>query len=166
MNRSHNASNVSIGPGAHHPYNPYGIPPYGAQHAPYLEPGLSDHHAGPAAHSNDQIMRMLKQILNQQQGGTGEGSSKDVDGESEIREDDNDTALARKEGFGESKDKKNELREKTRRAERRGSLSSNSSGSGYEDEDAQFPNPWARFRHALREPFAEFLGTSKLRFYA
>lgn len=167
---SRNPSQVNlVGPGAHHPYNPYGIPAFnplgpGAGHnLPYLEPGYaggSHHHAASTGQSNEEIMHMLKQILKQQQGDkSGEGSSKDMfDGENEIREDEGDGALARKEGFGEEKNKK----ERTRRAERRGSLSSGSSGSEeFEDEDSMFPNPWSRFRHALREPFAEFLGTSK-----
>lgn len=164
-NRSHNASQVSlVGPGAHHPpYYPYGPPlPLERPHSHHhRDPGLPETSYG-GAENNDQIMRMLRQILNQQQGKpSSEGSSRDVD--IEVRDDDDpDAALARKEGFGESKENKARIKEKTHRAERSDSISS--SESEYNDVDAEFPNPWARFRHALREPFAEFLGTSKRTF--
>ncbi|KAK9898544.1 aquaporin [Cystobasidium minutum MCA 4210] len=162
-NRSHNGSQVNlVGPGAHHPpYFPYmapvpgAIPPYGGGHAgqPYGQQGGTG--------SDDKIMLMLRKILEQQQGNkSNEGSSKDIDRE-DIRDDDDPAAaLARKEGFGESREAKDAIKDKTARAERRDSLSSHD--SDFSDLEAEYPNPWARFRHALREPFAEFLGTMLL----
>lgn len=164
--QSRNASQINIvGPGAHHAYNPFGVAPYMAA-APsghgYVEPDHKGHY--PNASSNDEIMRMLQQILQQSQGGKAAAGTlpKEVDQQTDVRDDDQDVALARKEGFGENQAKKDELQDKTRRAERRGSLSSSDSETQLGDGEDEFPNPWARFRHAMREPFAEFLGTMLL----
>lgn len=180
---SRNPSSVNlVGPGAHHPpYYPYIAPlaplPHERGGSRYLEPGLPEgrHPGGTGTfggvQSNDQIMLMLQQILRQQQTGgkpTGlEGTSKVMDGDApaadgDIRDtDDPDAALARKEGFGQGKDKKDAIKEKTSRAERRDSISSSDASSYSDESESEYPNPWARFRHAMREPFAEFLGTSE-----
>jgi hypothetical protein len=42
------------------------------------------------------------------------------------------------------------------------SVSSTSTSSSSEDTATEFPNPWCKIRHVLREPFAEFVGTCLL----
>lgn len=107
----------------------------------------------------NEIKDMLRQLLADQKGNNADGDKK-ASKEGKNKEVMEDSALARKEGFGDGKEKS--------ATGRRGSASSGSSGSSYsssssEDDDVEaFPNPWARFRHAMREPFAEFLGTCEL----
>lgn len=104
----------------------------------------------------DEIKGMLRQLLADQQKEPDKAVGKGKDGK-ESKEVMEDNALAKKEGFGDDKAKS--------KLARRTSASSGSSGSSCsssdsdDDEVEAFPNPWARFRHAMREPFAEFLGT-------
>lgn len=139
-----------IGPGAHHP-SYYG--------SPYQNQSFRGSHAsiqpmGTAGPDNAQLMAMLRLLLAEQKA-TGEERKAEID---DLRE---DQALVRKEAFGTGKDnKEDKTAERTARAERSDSLSSGSSSSSYSnDSDEVFPNPWARFRHTMREPFAEFFGT-------
>lgn len=152
-----------VGPGAHHPHAAGGamIGP-GAHHgsyygSPYQNQSYHGSHAsiqpmGMGAQDHAQLMAMLRQLLAEQKN---EGKKSEND---DVRE---DQALARKEGFGDDKGNKDErTATRTARAERSDSLSSGSSTSSYStDSDETFPNPWARFRHTMREPFAEFFGT-------
>lgn len=143
-----------VGPGAHHAHwDPYSH--HSSRNPSFLEPSYpAGHHS--ATQDNEEIMALLRQVLAEQKQKSGNNKASDKD----VREDDQDASLARKEGFGNKNGKgKGELADKTARAERQDDVSS----SGYDsDEESEFPNPWARFRHAMREPFAEYLGTSKL----
>jgi len=105
---------------------------------------------------------MLRQLLADQQKGNDNaddeaGKEKNKKKGKDVRE---DSALARKEGFGEEKGGRPTAAQRRGSASSGSSSSSGSSGSSSDSDDVEaFPNPWARFRHSIREPLAEFLGT-------
>lgn len=141
----HHPSAPLVGPGAlHHGGVPGGYP------AVPLYPTHSYRGAGSLNNRPDkeELMGMLRELLNE---GEGKGNREGV---TEVREDGIDAV-----GKGGTKAEV----ARTHRAERHDSMSSSSSCSSdhLEDEEESFPNPWARFRHTMREPFAEFLGTSE-----
>lgn len=142
-----------LGPGAHHYPSPYGAGmfPYGGQ--PMHRQDTAD---------RNEIKDMLRQLLADQQKGNDNaddeaGKEKNKKKGKDVRE---DSALARKEGFGEEKGGRPTAAQRRGSASSGSSSSSGSSGSSSDSDDVEaFPNPWARFRHSIREPLAEFLGT-------
>lgn len=135
-----------VGPGAMHHGGVPGVYP-----VQYYPPPRHSHQSLGGQPDKAELMVMLRQLLNE---GDGSGAGKlenGGEGATEIREDNADNK-----GNVSAKAIQN-----TRRAERSDSLSSSSSScsSDSDDEEEVFPNPWARFRHTMREPFAEFLGT-------
>jgi hypothetical protein len=111
---------------------------------------------------NEQMMAMLRQLLQQTHGDNIAAAVKKEQAEDDVRDED---GAADEKGAGRTRADKTQ--ERTAAAERRSSFGSDSScssssSSSSDDNDSDFPNPWARFRHSMREPFAEFLGTMLL----
>lgn len=167
--RRYPRQDLRIGPGAMHhggvagPASAY-YTPHTATSAYFPSHNRDFRIGGDGGGDKDQIMDLLKQLLREN-----EKTNKKVDEFAVANAED-----VRDDGEGgagkEGKMDKNEsgAEKRTARAERRDSLTSSGSGSSCdsEDDDAEeFPNPWARFRHTMREVFAEFLGTCESFFF-
>jgi len=144
-----------LGPGAIH----HGGVPGGSQFA--FGSGMSPQ-GGFSNVQNEQMMAMLRQLLQQTHGDNIAAAVKKEQAEDDVRDED---VAADEKGAGRTRADKTQ--ERTAAAERRSSFGSDSScssssSSSSDDNDSDFPNPWARFRHSMREPFAEFLGTMLL----